>query len=344
MPTLFQAEGAGWRLEVVGRIPELPPFLTVMPSTSITSTGVRQMSRIDVASGRLLPIVSEEKIEPLFYEAVGYDIHFEREDATTSISLPFGADPRRIKPEVEHHFLSFGNNVGFVELFINSAIEKSSIRFEVFPRKLDYRFDYLAMREEVSAILRNLAMSANSKTFGLAMPDRCTNPTLLEWFSLVCSYFGDFIKLSQSIAKNPHSTLVKVNRTVDVERARRVSRHTVERSMRRKNAGPKHFASGAVLPRRIQETVSRTTFDTPENQYFKALILETYRKIRVLARTDVSGDEDADIPSEKCFFNSIRPALENMQRQIEALLSLPFMMQVSGCELVKPNSMVFYTH
>lgn len=302
------------------------------------------MSRIDTASESMRPIDPGEPMAPLFFEAVGYDIHFEKDDPSTAIWLPAGAEPRRVRPAAEHHFLNFGNNVGFADITVNGPAGRGRIRLEVFSRKADYRTDYLVMREEVSGMLRNLAMAANAKTHGMAAPQRSRNPTLIEWFALVDGHFNEFAKLAQGIAKNPHSALVKKAATTDTERARRVSRQTIDRAMRRPNSGPLHPGVRAPLPRRIHETVSWTTFDTPENRYFKALLRETYRKIRALARTNESGDEDADRDSESRFFASIRGKLKDMQRQVEAFLRSPFLGQVTDTTLEKPDSMVFHTH
>jgi predicted component of viral defense system (DUF524 family) len=344
MPTLFQAEGAGWRLEIVGKLPELSPFLTTVPNSSIDATGVTAMARIDTASGSLKPLASGQPMEPLFYEATGYDIHFEKDDSAVTVLLPIGADPRRVRPSGEHYFLNFGNNVGFSDIVINGPTGLTRIRIEVFSRKVDYRTDYLAMREEVSRMLRNLAMAASMRTYGIAAPARSHNPTLLEWFSLVRTYFDEFRKLAQGIAKNPHSTLVKRSITTHTERARRVSRQTIERTLRRSNGGTRYSSVAIPLPRRIQETVSWTTFDTPENRYFKALLRETYRKIRALVKTGESGDEDADQDLESRFFDSIRGDLRDMQCQIESLLRFPFLSQVPDAILEKPDSMVFHKH
>lgn len=344
MPTLFQAEGPGWRLEIIGKLPELPPFLASIPNTAIEASGVTKMERADLTGSGLLQIQSGEPMEPLFYETVGYDIHFEKETPSTTIKLPLGADPRRIRPLVEHHFLNFGNHVGYADFEVQGPTGVARIRIEVFPRKVDYRSDYLAMRQEVSGILRNLAMAANAKTYGMAAPERSRHTSLVEWFALVTGHFDEFAKLAKGIAKNPHLSLVKKTSSVETERARRVSRLTIDRTMRRSNSGTLHPGTGTQLPRRIQETASRRTFDTPENRYFKALLRETHRKIRMLARTSESGDEDADRDAESRFFASIRSKLKDMQRQVEALMRMPFLGQVADTALVKPNSMVFQKH
>lgn len=344
MPTLFQAEGPGWRLEIIGKLPELPPFLASAPNSAIDASGVAKMECIDAGRSGLREIQSGELIEPLFYEAVGYDIHFEKDDPSAVIKLPAGSDLRRARLSAEHHVLNFGNNVGFADIEVQGPAGYARIRIEVFSRKADYRSDYLAMRQEVSGMLRNLAMAANAKTYGMAAPERCGHPTLVEWFALVNGHFTEFVKLAQGIAKNPHSSLVKNASSVETERARRVSRLTIDRSMRRPNNGPAHPRSGITLPRRIAETASWTTFNTPENRYFKALLRETHRKIRILARTSESGDEDADRDSESRFFAAIHAELSAMQRQVEGLLRLPFLRQVADTALDKPDSMVFYKH
>jgi len=344
MATLFEASGSGWKLEIVGKLPDLPPFLVTVPNSSIEAGGVSQMTRIDTVNDCQKPIVSGESTEPLLYEAVGYDVYFERDDPSISIKLPAQAAPRRLRPKAEHYFLNFGNSVGFADITISGPPGGAFIRFEVFSRKVDYRTDYLAMRDDISGILRNLAMAANSRTYGLAFPVRSHNPTLVEWFALVRIHFDEFMKISHSISKDPHLALVPKDSIKDTERARRVTRQVLNRALRRPNHGPIHPQTGFRLPRRINEATSKTTFDTPENRYFKALLSETFRNIRTLARTAESGDEDADRNSEERFFDSIREELKGMENQLRGILRLPFLSNVANEVPKRPNSMVFYKH
>lgn len=119
---------------------------------------------------------------------------------------------------------------------------------------MDYRTDYVQMRDEVSGMLRNLAMAANAKTYGLAAPSKDHLPTLVEWFALLQAHFEDFIKLANAIAKNPHSGLIVKAVRRNTERARRVSRQAVGRALRRENSGPAIPIVGIALPRRIAES------------------------------------------------------------------------------------------
>lgn len=294
MPLLLQASGPGWKLEIIGKRPELPSFISNVPESTIIAVGVDAMKRHDAKSNGLLPVEAGDLIEPLFFEAVAYDIHFEKIDPSARLYLPPGAEARRVRVDSEHHLLNFGNNVGFADLAIATGSATARLRIEVFSRKADYRTDYVAMREEVSAILRNLAMTANAKTFGLAAPARDHYPTLVEWFALLRGHFDEFMRLANGIVKSPHSSLVRKAVSVDTERARRVARNTISRALRQQNSGPVIPTLGVGLPRKLHQSVSTPTFDTPENRYLKALIKATYRNIRALSSVNESGDEDAD--------------------------------------------------
>ena len=344
MPLLLQASGEGWNLEIIGKRPELPAFISNVTESAIITVGVVCMERHDAKSNRMLPVEAGDLIEPLFFEAVAYDIHFEKLDPSATLILPPGAEARRVRADSEHHHLNFGNNVGFADIAIKTGSGSAQLRLEVFSRKADYRTDYVAMRDDVSAMLRNLAMAANAKTFGLAAPAKDHYPTLVEWFALLQGHFDDFIRLTNGITKNPHSGLVRNPVSVDTERARRVSRQTISRALRRQNGGAAIPGLGVALPLRIHESVSSPTFDTPENRYFKALVKATYRNIRMLSSIDESGDEDADRYSEKKFFDSIRPTLKGMERKIESVLRSPFLRQVAEVTLARPDSMVFHKH
>lgn len=344
MPLLLQVTGADWRVEIIGKLPDLPPFIPVSPQFCIEADGALSIEAFSPKSGKMCAVAPGDLIAPLFFEAVAYDVHFEKIDPAAVLKLPPGAEARRLRENSEHHLLNFGNNVGFVDLLVSSSSGKAKLRLEVFSRKADYRTDYVEMRSDVSSMLRNLAMAANAKTYGMAAPARDFYPTLVEWFSLIQSYFDEFIKLTSAIAKKPHSGLITTPLMKDTERARRVSRHAIGRALRRVNGGAVIPSLGVALPRRIQESVSSITFDTPENRYYKVLINATYRNIRALSMVDESGDEDAERFSEQKFFFSIRPILKSMERQLEIASKAPFLRQVKDVMLVQPKSMVFHKH
>lgn len=357
MSLLLRAEGAHWTLEISGALPDLPTFISPTPPSRIVAHGdVALFAKADAGKASrsrtsaegdelVVSIESQQDIQPLFFEAVDYDIHFEPKlDAVCSLTLPAGSELRRKKKGIEHHAINFGNNVGFFDVKIDSPDGAVVLRLEVFARKIDYRTDYVAMREEISGILRNLAMTANSKTYSLAAPTRGHKPTLVEWFALLKTHFDEFIKLTNAVANKPHTGLeVRVIQR-DTERARRVSRQTIDRALRRGNSGPALPELNLSMPRRIDERVSRPTFDTPENRYYKALLMASYRNMRALSKLEETGDEDAERDSERKFFDRIRPELKEMERRLETAMKAPFLSVVKEGTLEHPTSMVFYKH
>jgi predicted component of viral defense system (DUF524 family) len=343
MPTLFLAKGIGWNIEIIGKLPDLPLFISA-PQTVIVFEGAASVEVYDRTTEGMRAVASGEFAGPLFFEAVAYDIHFEKSDSSAKLTLPLGSELRRMRPDSEHHTVNFGNNVGFSDISVSTKAGKAKLRFEVFSRKIDYRTDYIAMRDEVSSMLRNLAMAANARTYGLAAPAKDHNPTLVEWLALIESHFDDFFKLANAIARTPHSGLTKKSTLVSTERARRITRQTVQRTLRQANAGVVVPVLGVALPRKIRESISAITFDTPENRYYKALITETYRNIRTLSKAKASGDDDANLSSEAKFFESLRPRLKVMERKVESILRSSFLGQVGDAALARPASMFLHKH
>ncbi|MCH7419408.1 DUF2357 domain-containing protein [Pseudomonas mosselii] len=344
MPLLLEADGVGWRLEIVGKLPELPPFIDVIPQFSVAVTGVlSSMRTLERTSQQLVASISGQLIEPLFFEQVAYDIHLEK-SSDVSILLPPGAEARRIRPSSEHYVINFRNNVGFADIRINTPEGVVTLRIEVFSRKVDYRTDYVLMRDDVSRTLRNLAMTANAKSYSLAAPDRNHRPTLVEWFALLKEHFEELIKLTNAVARKPHSALTSKIVKRKTEQARKLSRHSISRALRRGNGGTVIPRLNIALPCKIDEELTVTTFDTPENRYYKGLLKATYRNVRALSRVHQTADEDGEKDSEKRFFESIRVELNGMERRLEIALKAPFLALVGEGTLLRPNSMVFHKH
>jgi predicted component of viral defense system (DUF524 family) len=341
MPLLIEISGKSWKLEVIGKLPDLPPFISIKPQSAISFSGTDSVNILDRQKGFLRPIVSGEMVEPLLFEHVTYDIHLEKL-SDVILTMPFGTEPRRIRQDSEHHSINFQNNVGYIDIQISAKEDLVKLRLEVFSRKIDYRTDYLRMRDEVSQILRNLAMTASAKTYGLAAPDRSHRPTLVEWFSLVKTYFEEFVKLTTAISKKPHSALKNKPVQKITSKARKVSRVTLAKALHKSSNGPMIAGTNLSLPRNINEEVSYATFDTAENRYYKGLLETTYRNLRALSRLTQTDDEDAERDLERQFFNSIKGEVKAMQRRLELAMAAPFLATVRKSSLKRPLSLVFH--
>lgn len=346
MATLLKASGKDWALEIVGRVPELPPFISTIPQwQALASLGWSSVKALDTTSGELVSASNNALLAPIFFENVRYDIHFERDvGCTATIELPPTVELRRARLNSEHYDFQTGNNVGFFSVRVKDYRSIAELRLEVFSRKVDYRTDYIAMRDDVSSMLRNLAMAANAKTFGLAKPSPDHRPTLVEWFALLKGYHAELTSVASAIARHPHTNLIGRSRLRHADRARRISRSAMSAAIRSGSAAHAIPFIGVAVPRTLVERAKHVTVDTPENRFYKAVLLYTVRNIKQLARIVATGDEDADYAGESRFFESIRAELAAMARKIDALLSAPFLRDVSDSTLARPTSMALNKH
>jgi predicted component of viral defense system (DUF524 family) len=345
MPTLIKVETPEWQLEVEGKLPDLPHFI-VAPTTSIQVEGAAQLSVLNPLKKGLELASPKIFIKPLFFENTQYNFYLSSTSGAVKLKLPSTATFRHRIKNITHYELNFRNNVGMSVIEVINGKDQVKIIFEVFPTKIDYRIDYVQMRDEVTAIARNLAMTVQASTFGLASPAPADLPTLIERLSLIRRYFKQLMATTNAIAQNPHSKLEKNIEAVPLDRSRRVDNRELNRVLRKRVArvGAIYPGTNIYLPERVPESVRRLTFNTPENQYMKALLLETQRNLQRVLRTQSTGDEDADLSAEEKFFKAARPEAEDMLTQLQRVLRLPFLQATTVGTLKRPSSLVFHRH
>ncbi len=297
MSTLLKVETSDWQLEVEGRVLDFPSFVPATPTTTIRVDGAAQLSILN-RSKALLELVSPEATTgPLFFENTRYDFYLSSlSDA--KLKLPPAAIFRHRMKNTSHYELNFQNDVGIAEMEIISGGSRVKVSFEVFPLKIDYRTDYVQMRDEVAAIA------------------------------------------------NPHSKLEERVELVPLAKSRRIDNRALNRVLRKRVArvGVVLPGTNISLPERVPEAVRRLTFDTPENQYVKALLLETQRNLQRVLLTRFTGDEDADLSAEEKFFKAARPEAEDMMRQLQRVLRAPFLRETTTVVSKRPSSLVFHRH
>lgn len=345
MPTLIKVETPDWQLEVEGRLSDLPSFI-VPPTTTIQIDGDAQLSVYN-RSNKLLEVASSGiSIGPLFFENTQYDFYLNSLSGPVQLKLSPAATFRHQIKNITHYELNFRNDVGMSAIEVIYGKSRVKIIFEVFPTKLDYRTDYVQMRDEVAAIARNLAMTVQARAFGLASPRPTDYRTLAEWLSLIRYYFKQLMVTTNAIARNPHSRLEEYTMFVPLARSRRIDNRSLNRILRKRvvRVGAIHPSTNMPLPERVPEAVRRVTFNTPENQYVKALLLEIQRNLQHILRTQSTGDEDADLSAEEKFFNAARPEAENMLIQLQRVLRFPFLQATTIGSSKRPTSLVLHRH
>lgn len=225
MPLLLELKADGWTLKISGPARELPPHLPAAQTSVDVEAGASVKLRVFNPSSRQLEAVQPgQSLAPVFFENTSYNFYFTAENEGATLHLPPAAHLNHRADSLSHYTLNFRNDVGYAELRVESETEPATARIEVFPSKLDYRSDYIRMRDEVAGIARNLVLWVQARTFGFAEPAPNERPTLIEWRSLMEAYFEDLMAAGRAIARNPHSELAKTRRDVPPDRARQIGR------------------------------------------------------------------------------------------------------------------------
>ncbi|SHL90438.1 Predicted component of virus defense system, contains PD-(D/E)xK nuclease domain, DUF524 [Hymenobacter psychrotolerans DSM 18569] len=324
----------------------LPDFLPAgKAELSVVSPSALKVQVFDRSSGSLVPVPENGMVAPILFENTDYNFYLEADDPDTRLRLSQSGTLRHRRNGSEHHTLNFRNDVGLTELHILGPVS-AIVRLEVLPVKIDYRRDYALMRDEVDSIARGLALAAQARTYGRVGTQSQGTTTLVAWVALMRRYFDELVAAAEAIGRNPHSRLEKTTRLVAPDRLRRVDETQLRRALRRHAtaSGPILPGTGLGLPRRLPETTSRVTTDTPENRLVKAQLRQTLRNVQALLRSAGPGDEDADPNAEQLFLVAVKPEAESMRRRLGRLLLAPYLREVADVAPASSGSLVFQQH
>jgi hypothetical protein len=327
MPVLALITGVGWRVEIKGKAVRVPDVVGIAHAISrIAGPGKLELFPPDAASICLSDGVASHP--PLLFENTEYDIYLVRDSASdVELELPPTFVSRYDEGGFSHCTVNFRNDVGFFDIGLRCDGTAVRVTLEVFPTKVDYRADYIQMRDEVAGLARNLIMSVHARTFALAEPRPTAMPTLAEWSSLLQGYFSTLMRLGNAITANPQTVLERCVESKPIEKVRKLDRAMLRSLLRRQVRKPSGITTdaGFPLPAKLPELIRRTTYDTPENRYIKYLLTRTASRLQQISSTSDTGDDDADKTAEEKFFDHFRPIARKMLREVERLIQNSFL-------------------
>lgn len=346
MLLLALVTGEGWRVEVKGEAVRVPEFVGVAHAISkIQGPGTLEVFSPDAPSICLADGVTSHP--PLLFENTEYDIYLVRYSANNvQLELPPTSVSRYEQSGFSHSTINFRNDVGFFDIGVRCENTAVRVTFEVFPTKVDYRADYVHMRDEVASLARNLIMSVHARTYALAEPRPTAMPTLAEWSALLQGYFSSLTRLGNAIIANPHTVLERCAESKPIEKVRKLDRAMLRSLLRRQVRKPSGMETdaGLPLPAKLPDLIRRTTYDTPENRYIKYLLTRTASRLQQIASTSETGDDDADMSAEEKFFDHFRPIARKMLREVERLIQNSFLRHIQPSAERIDRSQVLQKH
>ncbi len=344
MALLASLECQSWRVEIRGRVANLTATgAESLAVSKVTGPGtlhlfVRNSEELSIADG----VASHT---PLLSENTEYDIYFTRTSGAAKIKLPPAAVLKYESEQLSHYSINFRNDVGFVDVVVMEGKSQATATLEVFPSKLDYRADYVQMRDEVASLARNLVIGINARTYAPGTPVPLEKPTDAEWSSLLQGYFASYKRLAQSIIAIPHTVLERRIECVPLQKVRKLDRRKLRLFLRRQLRKPSGLSvEGRPMPSTLPELSRRTSYDTAENRHVKYLLKQTSFRLQQIVRIEASGDEDADLTAEEKFFNFFRPIAKEMLRDVERLLQSSFLRDIRSCPAPASGNQVLQKH
>lgn len=241
------------------------------------------------------PIFFEQQSYELFVEpAPGHTVSFWHENyAIRSQVSPVGREQRMLSGVI-----NFGNDIGFSDLvFTIDGRRELQLTLEVFPTKISYRKDYLALVADITAEVYNLVFDFLKKTYSSfdISPNARSSP--IEFFAIVRTIYDKFIGAADMVLRSPHHELQKEMQVLAQHKIRQYDGNTLK--WLQKHPSEMHRQGETLQVARAMTSRKFVTYDTRENRLTKYMLestsrrLERFRELYRRLREDREPDEYA---------------------------------------------------
>ena len=224
-------------------------------------------------------------VKPVFYEQTPYelvvenrgdgDISFRHVNPVIRKSItPVGSEGKLLTGVV-----NFGSDIGYSDFVICLDCQEY-LRFtvEVFPEKISYRKDYLAIVADVTEELYSLIFDFLKKTYTGWGQQGKKRSSAVEFYGGICRIYERYLRALDRILRQPHHELQSVHRTVPAYKARRTDRETLKWLERHPGCAVRR--DGKIAARKVLALEKRSTCDTRENRLVRFMTDSTLRWLR----------------------------------------------------------------
>ncbi|MEL7566238.1 MAG: restriction endonuclease-like protein [Dehalobacterium sp.] len=225
--------------------------------------------------------------------------------------------------------INFGCEVGFSNLIFKvDGLEVLSITLEVFPSKIDYRNDYLAILRDVNDEIHNLAYDFLKRTYlWSGLRDEYGN-SQTEFYSILKTIFQRFLQSTDVVLRAPYHVLQQNMEIVPPHRAKQITNATlryIEKHQQSSCFQNRHF-----IPQKVLSVRKQMSFDTFENRMVKHMLLSVIRRLEQL-RIQSKGRGET-------LFNQLSEMIIQLRRRVDN----SFLREVGNLYASNALSLVFH--
>lgn len=283
---------------------------------------IKFSNQIDVTNNNVKRKEAKYKTIPLFYENQNYqfiienkgeyDISFWHENSTIREKVKGIGRAKRTLTGV----LNFGSEIGFSEFKIivdgESYLEAC---IEIFPSKIDYTDDYIAILNDVNSEIYNLAFDFLKKTYLWSNIKENIGSSLTEFFSIIQIIFDRLMTACDTILKSPHHVLNQEKQIVPFHKMRKSNSDTIK-WLEKKPQNLIKLNEG-YLPLKALTIKKNICFDTFENRFVRYILKTVLKKLESVEVNYINLGRKKD--------DDIIKRLGSMKKEINRRLEFSFL-------------------
>lgn len=318
---LIELRGDDWSLRIEGPPPTFAPGV----ASQLTQLEVTGDAKVSAVQGEAS---TGEAINPLLCENFKYVLTLEGPEGITLSGLSL-IEMSRTGVANRHavaYSLQLRNQVGLWEVTVQHVQGRiASAAIEVFPTKLDYRTDFVNLRDEVADLHRSLVHRATSATTSAGAP--VGGPaSLTEWAANLRALGDEIIDTVAAITVNPDERLAGDDVIVRAERLRK--HDVIPRHSYRRLVAAMHLDSTGQSARAVRVTRRTSSRDTPSNRWLLTQLGVLRHRLRWLTlegQKPVSREDTA----LQIFARALGPSVRPLTLALDQALANPVWSQVN---------------
>lgn len=280
------------------------------------------------AKFRSFPVFFEQKRYELVVEpAEGHTVEFWHENYHVRNKISQVGKSRLLTGVI-----NFGNDIGFSDLvFLVDGHAYLKITIEVFPSKISYKEDYLAIVSDVTKEVYNLVFDFLRKTYESFNVSSSRQSSPVEFFAIIQKIYDEYIAAADMVLRSPHHLLQQEREVLPQHKIRRIDGKTLK-WLEKHPEQTKRDAEGIRVEKALAVR-KFVTYDTRENRLTKYMLEQTARRLERFKEQYIKISQNTD--------QAVVDRLQSMVAGIVRRCNTGFMKEVSSGPSGAGMSLVF---